>query len=256
MLKIVTCFKWVIDEAYIRMNADGGLNLSLASYKISDYDRNAIEEAVLLQERFGASVTAVTVASPTAKSCLKDVLSRGADRALFVNDPSFTDLEPAQTSSLLARAIKVAAEFDLILCGEGSSDLYAQYVGPALAENLGIPCVTYVNKLDYHEGEGTIVAERKLEREIEVVSCALPALITVLPDINAPRIPTLKQVLGAAKKPVESIGLEAVGPLPEALLETVGVLAATMERKRLRFGPGKDDIGSVVRVLRREGVIA
>jgi len=255
MLKIIACFKWVTDEADIRANADGSLNMSRAGHKISDYDRNAIEEAVLLQERCGASVTAVTLASPTAKNCLKDVLSRGADRALFVNDPSFIDLEPAQTSSLLARAIKASVEFDLILCGEGSSDLYAQYVGPALAENLGIPCLTYVNKLDYRETDNAIVAERKLDREIETVSVSLPALVTVLPDINAPRIPTLKQVLGAAKKPVDSIGLEVVGPLPGALLETVSLLAATMERKRLRFGPGKEDIGLAVGALLKEGVI-
>ncbi|MCE5336432.1 MAG: hypothetical protein LLG06_17780, partial [Desulfobacteraceae bacterium] len=135
MLKIIACFKWVIDDADIRVDAGSRkLILDRAGYKISVYDRNAIEEAVLLQERHGGSVTAATVAAPAAKPCLKDALSRGPDSALFVNAPSFADLEPSQTAEILARAIKSQGDYDLILCGEGSGDLYAQQVGPVLAE--------------------------------------------------------------------------------------------------------------------------
>jgi len=256
MLRIITCYKWAIDEADIRSGADGSLNLSHVTYKISDYDRNALEEAVVLAETMEGTVTAMTVGPPTAKGSLKDVLSRGADQAAFVSDPSFADLEPSQTSALLAKAIERQAEYDLILCGEGSSDLYAQHVGPALAEHLDIPCLTYVHKLTYDEARGVIVAERKLDREVEVVVSPLPALVTVLPDIGTPRIPTLKQVLGAAKKPVEELSLDAVGPLPPPLLETKSVQAATMERKHQRFGAGQDDIRSVVVALLREGVIS
>lgn len=257
MLKIITCFKWVIDEADIRVDAPSRkLVLDRAAYKISAYDRNAVEEAMRLQEQHGAAVTAITVAAPTAKNCLKDVLSRGPDRAFFVNDPCFADLEPAQTSALLAAAIKAHIEFDLILCGEGSSDLYTQQVGPALAERLGIACATYVNKLTYVEGENRVIAERKLDEAIEVVSVPLPALITVLPDINTPRIPSLKQVLGAAKKPVENLTPDQLGPVPAVSLETTGVVAATMERKQLKFGAGAEDIRSVVNALLKEGAIA
>ncbi len=120
-------------------------------------------------------------------------------------------MAPSQTSAALAAAIRGNIEFDLIICGEGSSDLYTQQVGPVLAEKLGIPCATYVNKLTYVEAENRIVAERKLDEGIEAVSIPLPALITVLPDINTPRIPSLKQVLGAAKKPVENITLDKLG---------------------------------------------
>ncbi|ABK19599.1 electron transfer flavoprotein subunit beta/FixA family protein [Syntrophobacter fumaroxidans] len=256
MLKVIACFKWVIDEADIRVDAPNRkLLLERAAFKISPYDRNAVEEAMRLQEQHGASVTAVTVAPASAKNCLKDVLSRGPDRAVFVNDPSFADLEPARTTGLLAAAIGSFVEFDLILCGEGSSDLYAQQVGPALAEKLGIACATYVNKLTYVEGENRVIAERKLEEGIEVVSVPLPGLITVLPDINTPRIPSLKQVLGAAKKPVEQLTPERLGGMPAERLKTMGVVAATMERKRLRFGAGAEEIRSVVDALLKEGAI-
>ncbi len=258
MLKIITCFKWVMDEADIKVDAGSRkLLLDRVSYKISPYDRNAVEEAMLLQEKHGASVTAVTVAPPAAKNCLKDVLSRGPEKACFVNDPSFVDLEPAGTCALLASAVRAQAGCDLILCGEGSSDLYTQQVGPALAEKLGIPCATYVNKLTYDEANGRVIAERKLDSGMEVVSLPLPALVTVLPDINTPRIPTLKQVLGAAKKPVENITLDKLGGTANGqCLKTTGVLAATMERKRLKFGAEANDIRSVVGALLKEGVIA
>lgn len=257
MLKIIACFKWVIDEADIKVDAGSRrLVLDRVSYKISAYDRNAVEEAARLQEHHGGSVAAVTVAPPSAKQCLKDALSRGPDKAYFIHDPSFADLEPSQTASLLAAAIKSRIAFDLIICGEGSSDLYAQQVGPALAERLGIPCATYVNKLTYVESEKLVLADRKLEDGIETVSVPLPALVTILPDINTPRIPTLKQVLGAAKKPVEHITLDALGQTYAPCLQALDTFAATMDRRRLKFGADAEGLRSVVAALLKEGVIA
>jgi electron transfer flavoprotein beta subunit len=257
MLKVITCFKWVMDEADVKVDASSRrLILDRVGYKISLYDRNAIEEAARLQEQHGAGVVAITVAPPTAKQCLKDALSRGPDKACFVNDPSFVDYEPAQTAAVLATAIKAQGDFDLILCGEGSSDLYTQQVGPVLAELLDIPCATYVNKLTWVEGEKRIIAERKLDDCVEVLSVQLPALVTVLPDINTPRIPTLKQVLAAGKKPVDNITLDMLGSASEPRLQTISILGATMERRRLKFGTEVEDIQAVVGALLKEGVIA
>ncbi len=261
MLKIITCFKWVVDEADIKVDAvSRELVLDRVSFKTSEYDRNAIEEAVRLRELHGASVTAVTVASPTAKPCIKDVLSRGPDKLVFVNDSAFADLEPSQTSGILAAAIKGQGDFDLIICGEGSSDLYSQQVGPALAEKLGIACVTCAHTLTYDEAANCVVAERKLDDVFEVVSAPLPALVTVTPDINTPRIPSLKQILEAARKPVAQVTMADLGRdiamdfAPR--LETLSVLGATTDRKRLRFGAEAEDIRTVVNALLKEGVIA
>jgi electron transfer flavoprotein beta subunit len=125
-----------------------------------------------------------------------------------------------------------------------------------LAENLGIPCATYVNKLEVVESEKLIIADRKLDDCVEVVSIKLPALVTVLPDINTPRIPTLKQVLAAGKKPVENITLDALGGACESCLQTTGIVAATMERRRLKFGTEAEDIRALIGALLKEGVIA
>lgn len=252
MLKILTCFKWVIDEAYVKVGASRELILDRVDYKISDYDRNAMEEAVRLREAYGGCVEAITVGPPTATKGLKDALSRGPEKAYFVNDPSFVDLEPSQTAAILADAIKSQIEYDLIICGEGSSDLYARQVGPRLAEKLGIPCITFVNRLQIEDGQ--VIAERKMEDGVEVVSAPLPVLITVLPDINTPRIPGLRDTLAAAKKPVVNIALSDLGHTYPSCLQTTSILGTAMERNCIKFDADAKGIAELVEALHKAGL--
>ncbi|MDD3022812.1 MAG: electron transfer flavoprotein subunit beta/FixA family protein, partial [Syntrophomonadaceae bacterium] len=168
MPNILCCFKWVADEAYIRASAGKELDLEWVDYKISDYDRNAIEEAVRLQEQYGGNVSAITVGKPDDTKGLKDALSRGPEKAYFINDSSFQNLEPSQTAAILAEVIKSQIDYDLIICGEGSSDLYAQQVGPRLAEILSIPCVSFIQKLDIEQNQ--LIVERKVDDGVEVLS--------------------------------------------------------------------------------------
>jgi electron transfer flavoprotein beta subunit len=100
------------------------------------------------------------------------------------------------------------------------------------------------------------MADRKLDDGIETVSMPLPALVTILPDTNTPRIPTLKQVLGAAKKPVQNITLPDLGQTYAPSLQTLATLATTMDRRRLKFGPDPEGIRSIVGSLLKEGVFA
>ena len=252
MPKIITCFKWVIDEAYIRKDLAGNLDFGSVDYKISEYDRNAIEEAVLLQEEYGGSVVGITVGLPEATKGLKDALSRGPEKAYFINDESFGDLEPSQTASIIADAIKAQIEYDLIICGEGSGDLYAQQVGPRLAEKLGIPSISYVQKLEIKDGQ--VIAERKIEAGLEIVAVPMPVLVTVLPDINSPRIPGLKDTLGASKKPVIQITQDDLPGNYEPLLQTKEILAADMERNCQKFTDNPEDIKEFAQILKKEGL--
>lgn len=253
MPNIVTCFKWVIDEAYIRRGSSGDLDFSSVNYKISDYDRNAIEEAVRIRDEWGGRVIAVTVGSPAATKGLKDALSRGPDQAYFINDASFDNLEPSQTSAILADVIGSKIEYHLIVCGEGSSDLYTQQVGPRLAERLGIPCISFVLKLTI-DGD-RIIAERKVEDGVEVITAPMPALVTVLPDINSPRIPGVKDTLMASKKEVVNITKDALNQPYEPMLQTTAMTAASMERSCIKFGVEPGDIAGFVEALEKEGVL-
>jgi electron transfer flavoprotein beta subunit len=254
MPTIIACFKWVIDEAYIRRGSSGNLDFSSVDYKISDYDRNALEEAVRLKMTHGGSVIAITVGSPETTKGIKDALSRGADQACFIADAAFSALEPSQTAAILAEVIRTRiVNYDLILCGEGSSDLYAQQVGPRLAEHLGIPCIAFVQKVGIDGGQ--VVAERRVEDGIEVISAPLPALVTVLPEINVPRIPGVKDTLMASKKPVMTITKKELTPIGEARLQTSGMAAAQMDRRCEIFGAEVSEIKRFVDALRKKAVI-
>lgn len=253
MPNILCCFKWVIDEAYIRAGAGKELDLDWVDFKISDYDRNAIEEAVRLQEKHGGSVSAITVGKPDDTKGIKDALARGPEKAYFINDPSFDNLEPSQTAAILAEVISSQIDYDLIICGEGSSDLYAQQVGPRLAQNLAIPCVSFIQKIDIEQDR--LIVERKVEDGVEVLSLPFPALVTVLPDINSPRIPGLKDTLSASKKPVSEIERSDLSGKFEPCLRTVGIRKANMERNGVKLGSEPKDISQLVDALLKQGVI-
>ncbi len=253
MPDIVVCFKWVVDEAYIRRTSSGDLDFSSVDYKISEYDRNAIEAAVRLREAYGGRVTALTVGVPEASKGVKDALSRGPDEAVFIADPSFRELEPSQTAAILGEVIRSKTSYQLVICGEGSGDLYAQQVGPRLAEILDIPCAAYVQKLTVDGGR--IIAERKVEDFIEVVAMPMPALVTVLPDIGTPRIPGVKDTLMASKKPVVTVGKDGLTGMPQVLLKTVQMTASRMERVCEKFTPEAADIARFVASLQKKGVV-
>lgn len=250
MPTIIACFKWVVDEAYIRRDPSGSLDFSSVDFKISEYDRNAIEEAVRLRDARGGEVVVMTVGPPGAAKGVKDALSRGGDRACFISGEAVSDLDPASTAAILAGAIRErVADYGLILCGEGSGDLYAQQVGPALAEHLGIPCVCYAQKIDL-EGE-TLVAQRRVEEGIEVVTAPLPALVTVCPDINLPRIPGVRDTLAASKKPVDTLD----GDKPEPKLETRALEPASLVRNCALFSADPQGVREFVNALRKKAVI-
>jgi electron transfer flavoprotein beta subunit len=152
----------------------------------------------------------------------------------------------------LADVIGARIEYDLIICGEGSSDLYARQVGPRLAEKLGIPCICFVQKIEIKDNQ--IIVERKVEDGIEVIAVPMPALVTVLPDINSPRIPGLKDTLAASKKPVFSVCRQDLPGDHEPKIQTIGIKAAGMKRTCVKFGNGAGDISGFVQALLKEGV--
>lgn len=235
MPNVIACYKWVVDEADIRVGGNGALSFEQAGRKISEYDRNAIEAAVQVVEQTGGSVTALSLGGPELKNSAKDVLSRGPERALLAIDPALAGADSNATAVGLAAAVKQAGAYDLIVCGEGSGDVYAQQVGPRVAELLDIPCITFVNKLTVTDSG--VVAERKLEEGIEVVEAAFPVLVTVLPDINKPRIPSLKQVMAASKKEVKVLDAAALGltaPAIAAQFESRSLKAPASDRRQVK----------------------
>lgn len=256
-MKIIACYKWVIDEVDLKIDLKSrALLTDRAKNKISEYDRNAIECGMKLVEELGGEVIALTAGTANAKNSLKDALSRGPAQAVFVNDALLAQADSAVTAKVLAAAVRQIGEYDLIVCGEGSSDEYSQQVGIRLATLLGIPVITFVNKVEVKDG--VLRAERKLDEGVEVVEVKLPAVVAVLPDINTPRIPSLKQILAAAKKPVREVSIADLGldkSQVEPKVRRQNVLGAVMERKRIRLqGEIANIVGQTVEVLKKEGL--
>ncbi|HAI8705314.1 TPA: electron transfer flavoprotein FixA [Escherichia coli] len=254
-MKIITCYKCVPDEQDIAVNnADGSLDFSKADAKISQYDLNAIEAACQLkQQAVEAQVMALSVGGKALTNAKgrKDVLSRGPDELIVVIDDQFEQALPQQTASVLAAAAQKAG-FDLILCGDGSSDLYAQQVGLLVGEILNIPAVNGVSKIISLTAD-TLTVERELEDETETLSIPLPAVVAVSTDINSPQIPSMKAILGAAKKPVQVWSAADIGFNAEAAWSEQQV-AAPKQRERQRIvieGDGEEQIAAFAENLRK-----
>ncbi|EGI43413.1 protein FixA [Escherichia coli H591] len=254
-MKIITCYKCVPDEQDIAVNnADGSLDFSKADAKISQYDLNAIEAACQLKQQAAeAQVTALSVGGKALTNAKgrKDVLSRGPDELIVVIDDQFEQALPQQTASALAAAAQKAG-FDLILCGDGSSDLYAQQVGLLVGEILNIPAVNGVSKIISLAAD-TLTVERELEDETETLSIPLPAVVAVSTDINSPQIPSMKAILGAAKKPVQVWSAADIGFNAEAAWSEQQV-AAPKQRERQRIvieGDGEEQIAAFAENLRK-----
>lgn len=254
-MKIITCYKCVPDEQDIAINnADGSLDISKADSKISQYDLNAIEAACQLKQQSGdAQVIAMSVGGKALTNAKgrKDVLSRGPDELIVVIDDAFENALPQQTAVALAQAAKKSG-FDLIICGDGSSDLYAQQVSLLLGEMLHIPAINGVSKI-LSLVDNTLTVERALEDEIETLSIPLPAAIAVSTDINSPQIPSMKAILGAAKKPVQVWTTADIG-FTHGEANSVQQIAAPGQRERQRIvieGDGEEQIAVFADHLRK-----
>lgn len=254
-MKIITCYKCVPDEQDIAINnADGSLDISKANAKISQYDLNAIEAACQLKQQSGdAQVIAMSVGGKALTNAKgrKDVLSRGPDELIVVIDDALENALPQQTAVALAQAAKKSG-FDLIICGDGSSDLYAQQVSLLLGEMLHIPAINGVSKI-LSLVDNTLTVERALEDEIETLSIPLPAVIAVSTDINSPQIPSMKAILGAAKKPVQVWTTADIG-FTHGEANSVQQIAAPRQRERQRIvieGDGEEQIAVFADHLRK-----
>jgi electron transfer flavoprotein beta subunit len=253
-MRIAVCVKHAIDEAELKVDSSGNPQLAGAASKMSTFDKNAVEEALRLKAAHSGEVVVVTVGAPEAKKTMKEALAMGADRGVLVTaDPMSVDTK--RTAELLSEAVKKAGPFDLVLCSEGSSDIYSGLVPPMLGELLGLPYVGYVRKLEV-SGQSA-KAERSMEDSVEVVEAPLPIVAAVVSEINEPRYPTLIQIIQAGKKPMEELAPDSLlpGSKPSGPL-VVGMKAQAMARKKVIFeGPPDEAAKKLVDALAAEGVL-
>lgn len=202
-MNIIVCIKQVPETTEVRINPQTN-TLIREGVKaiINPFDMYAIEEAVRLKERFGGKVSVITMGPPQADQALREAISLGADEGYLVCDRAFAGSDTWATSYTLAGAIKKLGGFDLIICGKQASDGDTAQVGPGISTHLNIPQVTYVKKIEEVDPalayKGWVMrVERMLEEGYEIIQTPLPALLTVVKEINEPRIPSLKGLMRA-----------------------------------------------------------
>ncbi|MGI1659007.1 MAG: electron transfer flavoprotein [Desulfitobacterium sp.] len=252
-MKIVACYKVVPEEQDIVVKGDRTLVFDKAEWKIGQYDLNAIEAGMQLAEAAGGEVIALSIGGKMVDNSKlkKAALSRGPEQLYLVADDALNAADCYSTAATLAAAVRKIGGVDLVLCGEGSGDIYAQQVGAVLGQILGYATLNAVSKVTA-QGDNLIV-ERTLENEVEVLEVAPPAVISVTTDINKPRIPSLKEIMAAGKKPATTWGVGDIQTELGNKTEILSTLAPVKADRKMIIleGDSDDKIAELYEHLRR-----
>ncbi len=248
-MKIAVCIKRTPDsESRFRIAGGSAIDEAGLKFDMDDFAGYAVEVALRLNEKQGPGETVVVAVGPdSVQETLRKAMSMGADRAVQLK----TDAPPFDG---LAVAKALAAElrdggYDLVLFGKYAFDTSAGVVGTATAELLGLPCVTAASALDITGGRGT--ARREIEGAGEMVEFPLPAVVTIDEGIARPRYPSLKGIMAAKKKPLETKPAQ-LGPVRVA----VKAMALPPDRPPGRIiGQGAAAVPELVRLLQNEAKV-
>jgi electron transfer flavoprotein beta subunit len=201
-LNMIVCIKQVPGTNEVKMNKETNTIIREGVESIiNPFDEYAIEEGLRIRDNTQGRVTVLSMGIPSVENQLRETISLGADAAILLSDRAFAGSDTLATSYALSMAIKKIGEYDLIICGKQASDGDTAQVGPSLAEKLGIPHTTYVRKIEEIR-KGYIRCQRMTEDGYEVLEMTLPALITVVKEINTPRLPSIKGKIRSKKEPI------------------------------------------------------
>lgn len=254
MPNVVICYKWVIDEADIRIDDDLSVDFSRVQMKISDFDRNAIEAGIQIARSIGGKAVGLTYGNQRAKKSIKDALSRGLDELVWISDDGAEDSDSLAVSKALAAGVEKVDDVSVVITAEGSSDVFARQTAPRLAAILGWPVVTCAGKIDI-EGESAVVV-RQLEDSLETVKVNLPVVISVVPEICEAPLPGLKQIMAAGKKPSVEIPINEIGGSPASGARRDNLIGYASNRKNVVFESSDEGcINELIAALHREGVL-
>jgi electron transfer flavoprotein beta subunit len=241
-MKIIVTVKQVPDTAEVRIDPKtNSLVREGVPSILNPEDRNAVETALMLREKYGGVVTALTMGPSQAEDVLEEVIAMGVDEGILLSDRAFAGSDTLITSFILSRAVMKIGKFDLIICGRQAIDGDTAQVGPQLAGFLDLPQVTYLEAISI-DGESAII-KRGLEDCVEEVRVKLPALVTVLSDINQPRYPSLCNVVKACDGTLIKRWSEKDLKIPGSML---GLQASPTGVKKI-FEPDRSASGEIIK---------
>lgn len=200
-MKIVACIKYSLDVSEVKVDpATKQLRLTGVPLRVGNIDRNVLEAAVNLAEKYGGTVHGLTLAPATARESFREAIAMGLEDLTIVDSASLPATDPAVTAAVLAAAIEKIGDVSLVICGETSDDGVSYQVPPRLAERLRRPLLGYARNIEF--SDGLLRADRDLDTGMQRVQTPLPAVMTVTQETNTPRRPTLMDAVKAKKKPV------------------------------------------------------
>lgn len=204
-MKIVVCIKQVPDTAEVRINPETGTLIREGVPSIiNPFDMHAIEAGLQIREKIGGKITVLTMGPPQAETALRDAISMGADDAILLSDRVFAGSDTWSTSFTLSKAIEKLGA-DIIICGKQAIDGDTAQVGPETAEFLNIPHISYVRKIEDVSQNG-IRVQRLMDEGYDIIESSLPVLMTVVKELNEPRLPSLKGKMAAKKAVIKKWG--------------------------------------------------
>jgi len=212
-MRIVVCVKQVPDTTDVRIDPETNTLVREGVPSIlNPFDEFAIEEGLRIREKVGGTVTVMTMGPPQAEEVLRTALAMGADEVVLLSDRAFAGSDTLATSYTLSKGIEKVGDVDLVITGKQAIDGDTAQVGPGIASRLGLTQLTYVSKVEeINPGEGTIVVERLIDGGKERVRGKLPALLTVVKDINVPRQPSILKMKKARNTEIPVWGAEELG---------------------------------------------
>lgn len=248
-MKILLLLKTVADsEATIKPTADGkAVQLDGISWVVNPFDEYAIEEALKLREAAGeGEVVAVSCGGDEVPKVLRTAMAMGVDKGVHVKGERGFD--PLATARVLAEVVK-GREYDLILCGHTAIDTDDRGVGVMVAELLDIPSVSVVTGLEVADGK--LKAEREVEGGIEVVEASLPCIVACQKGLNEPRYASLKGIMAAKKKPMETVD----APAMTQEVEVIEIAPRPPRTPGEVIGEGVEAIPELLKKLREEAKV-
>ena len=194
-MNIIVCIKQVPDTTNVRINPETNTLVRAGVESIiNPFDMYALEEAIRLKEQHEGTVSVLSMGPPQVEEALREAVSLGVDDAYLLSDRAFAGADTLATAYTLAAGIRKIGAQDIILLGRQAIDGDTGQVGPGVAENLGIPHITDVKKIESIDENGTIVVQRMLEEGYVRLKCKLPIIMTVVKEINDPRLPSLRGI--------------------------------------------------------------
>ena len=256
-MKIVVCIKQVPDTAEVRINPETGtlIREGIPSI-INPFDMHAIEAGLQIREKIGGKVTVLTMGPPQAENALREAISMGTDDALLLTDRAFSGSDTWATSYILSSAIaKLGA--DIIICGKQAIDGDTAQVGHEVAEFLNIPHISYIRKIE-NITESSIKVQRLMDEGYDVVESTLPVLLTVVKELNEPRLPSLRGKMAAKKAEIKKWGMSDIRAdennlgLKGSPTQVKNIFAPEAKKdKRMIEGTPEEQVDALIQELRR-----